>query len=96
MLPFDLPLVSQIGLQFLELGCDVSTVCLINQSGQEDRTMIEQGLNLGFLPLDDRGIEAFECIWICLERQDKELLVLPIRFLSRLALDLLRDPEQDQ
>jgi hypothetical protein len=26
MLPFDLPLVSQIGLQFLELGRDVSTV----------------------------------------------------------------------
>jgi hypothetical protein len=39
--------------------------------------------------LDQRGIEAFQDVWVRLERQYEESLNFPILFLSSFAFDLI-------
>ena len=94
MLPFDLPLIAQVGLHFLELRHDVPVVSLVDQSRQKGCAHLQQFVDKWSRFLNQRRVEAFQHIRIGLQCQRQEALKFPVMFLGFIAFQVIRNAIQ--
>ena len=79
---------------FLNCEHDVAVVRLVNEPRQKGRPHPQQFLGKRSFLLDDRRIEAFQHVGVCLERQYEKSLQFPVVLLGVMPFELIRDTIQ--